>query len=279
MTHEKIASLSDDISVEEQVDLLEQDLRAHCRLIRDRLAEIDAASHAEILAFSLLDSLGYLLDPEIRGGGQRIRFLIESLASYEDCTRYSVPALLSLLRASNNAQLQALQNRCQDLFDLHWVPGSLPGIQMDLSQSEVLELTDGRENLQVHLPSGTLIELGQCKHSRMLAEKRNALAHQLVKKGLRSVVEDSGPYYIWRASDDANNNDVNNNNDDNDNNPTAPGDWDLVYPVKFLLNLCEYGILVACSHLREKKIKPYPLLLQSVSWLAGKTQQRAPSLD
>ncbi len=255
MTQEEIASLCEDLSVEEQVDLLEQDLRAHCDLIRDLLAERDAASHAEILAFSLLDSLGYLLMPAKKiGGGQRIRVFIESLASCEDCTRFSVPALLSLLRASEDTSFQALQNRCQELFDLHWDPGSLLGIQMDLSESEVLELTGGRGNLQVVLKSGVLIELGQCKHSRMLAEKRNALAHQLVKKGLRSVMKDSGPHYIWRASDDSSN---------------APGDWDLVYPVKFLLNLCDDGIATVCGHLRTERIKPYPLLLQSVSWLSG----------
>lgn len=232
------------------------------------------------MAFSLLDSLGYLLRPDkIKGGGQRIRGFIECLASCEDCTRFSVPALLSLLRASEDTSFQALQNRCQELFDLHWDPGSLLGIQMDLSESEVLELTGGRGNLQVVLTSGALIELGQCKHSRMLAEKRNALVHQLVKKGLRSVANVSEPHYIWRASDDAYNDDVNGNNDDSGNNRTDPDDWELVYPVKFLLNLCEDGILAACSHLREKEIEPYPLLLQNVSWLAGKTQQCSPSLD
>lgn len=255
MTQEEIASLCGDLSVEDQVGVLEQDLRKHLDLIRNLPAEGDVASHVEILAFSLLDSLGYLLNPQNKtGGGKRIRDFIETLPSHEDFTRLSVPALLSLLRASDDTTLQALQDRCQELFDLHWDPGSLslPRIQMDLSESEFMELTGCRRDLQVDLNSGTSIELGQCKHSRMLAEKRNALAHQLIKKGLRAVVTDTEPYYIWCASDDDSN---------------APGDWDLVYPVKFLLNLCEDGIVAACSHLRMKEVSPYHLLLRNASWL------------
>jgi hypothetical protein len=255
ITYEEASSSYADLTVEEQVDLLEQDLKAHCEVIRDLSMTREAASHAEILAFSLLDALGFIANPKQKsGGGRRIRGFIENCIAIEDCKRFSVPAMLSALRRCDDESLHALRCHCEELFCKHWEPGSLPCIDMDLQEHEISGLIGGpTHHVRLRLSSGAPIELEKCKHSRLLAAKRNALTHQLVNKGLRSIASDLGPHYIWYA------------NDSGDNTPES---WELIYPVKFLIELCSKGIAVACNHLRQNNIMPYPMLLSAAPWLA-----------
>lgn len=129
---------------------------------------------------------------------------------------------------------------------------ALPEICMDLSGEEIKVLIGAITVLRKNNPK---VELYQCSHSRMLASKRNALVHQLVRKGLRSSWNYSIPHYVWIARDNASN---------------TPDDWEIVYPVQYLIKLCDYGLSFACGYLRDNNIRPYSALVRSASWLSDK---------
>ena len=184
--------------VEEQTAELEQDLLGYCGKIRNLASDREAITHAEILAFSLLDSLGFIVDPDgPNGGGMRVRSFMEKFCKCEVLERYSVPALLSALPHCDDQTLGKLRDHCQHLFNQHWEPDSLPSINLDLKRSEIIELVKKPEDVEsvackpvittpacdsgdirITLKDGTFIELEKFKHSRMLAGKRNAITHQ-----------------------------------------------------------------------------------------------------
>lgn len=254
ISREAAESLYMDESAEEQIVELEQYLQGHCNKIRDLLSDREAHTHAEILAFSVLDSLGYIVNPKkSNGGGVRIRSFIEKFCARDELKLYSVPAMLSALRLSDDRSVQDLRDRCEDLFNQHWQPDSFPSIEHDLKDSEVVELFPGKANAKIDIGGGAFIELDQCKHSRMLSGKRNAITHQLVKRGFRQGTRTSMPYYIWSY---------------NSNLSSLPADWNLVYSLSFLLELCDKGIAATCAYLRSKNTKPYPRLIPATAWLA-----------
>ena len=249
LTPEAAEQYCSDIPVEEQIDLLHQYLKQHLDGIKALYEEGRDHSYLEILLFSVLDTLGSVTSNSSKGGGQRIREFVEKLEGYPELLRYSVPALLQVIDSDSSDKLSTLRQRCQEHFELHWQPGCLPEICMDLSGEEIKALIGTITVLRENNPK---LELCQCSHSRMLASKRNSLVHQLVRKGLRSSWNCSVPHYVWIASDNAS---------------ITPDDWEIVYPVKYLIKLCEYGLSFACRYLRDNEIKPYSALVRSASWL------------
>jgi hypothetical protein len=242
-----------DESAEEQIAELEQSLQEHCNRIRDLALDKEAYTQTEILVFSLLDSLGFIVNPSgPNGGGRRVRSFVEEFCACEELERYSVPALLSALWQCDDQSLCGLRDHCQDVFRQHWEPGCLISIDRDLKEGKVIELLRGRKNVRIAIRDGAAIELEKFKHSRMLAGKRNAITHQLVKRGFRSSTQAPAPFYrCWYNSSFR----------------SLPEDWDLTYPVPFLLALCEKGVEATCAFLRDKKMKPYQILLSATAWL------------
>jgi hypothetical protein len=254
ISREDAESLCMDESAEEQIAELEQSLQEYCNRIRDLALDKEAYTQTEILAFSLLDSLGFIVNPSRpNGGGRRVRSFVEEFCTCEELERYSVPALLSALWQCDDQSLCELRDHCHYVFRQHWEPDSLVYIDRDLTKAKVIELVCGRENVRITIRDGAAIELEKFKHSRMLAGKRNAITHQLVKRGLRLGSRASSPYYIWTY---------------NSNLSSAPKDWNLVYPSSFLLSLCDRGIVATCAYLRSENIKPYPRLIPATAWLA-----------
>ncbi|MFZ4803873.1 MAG: hypothetical protein ACOYLI_04330 [Synechococcus lacustris] len=241
-----------DIPVEEQINLLHLYLKQHLDEIRALYEEGRGHTYLEILLFSLLDTLGSVTSNSSKGGGQRIREFVEKLEEYSELCRYSVPALLHVIDPDSSDMLSRLRQRCQELFELHFEPGCLPEICMDLSAEEIKSLIGTITVLRKNNPK---VELCQCSHSRMLASKRNSLVHQLVRKGLRSSWNRPIPHYVWIGSDHASN---------------TPDNWDIVYPVQYLIKLCDYGLSFACGYLRDNNIRPYSALVRSSSWLSDK---------
>lgn len=242
------------ICVDEQIDLIQEYLQSHLDSVSSLLSAGHDPSHVEILVFATLDALGSLVFPgmEGKGGGARLRMFVEQYCSCPEVLNYSVPALLDAIDTVFCDQLHALRGRCLDLFCDHWQPGCMPELSQDLCKDEVKGLTG---DLYITIRENPRISLGQCQHSRMLASKRNAIVHQLVRKGLRSTLQASSPHYIW-CSDETGSN--------------SPEKWDLVYPVPFLLKLCRNGLLSACEYLREKKISPQSILVKSSPWLVNR---------
>jgi hypothetical protein len=249
---EEAESLYMDESAEEQIAELEQYLQEYCNRIRELALDSEAHNQTEILVFSLLDSLGFIVGPSgPNGGGRRVRLFIEEFCACEELERYSVPALLSALWQCDDQSLDELCDHCQNVFMQHWEPDSLVSIDRDLNKAEITELVRDRENVRIAIRDGAAIELEKFKHSRLLAGKRNAITHQLVKRGHRSSTRPA-PFYRWRY---------------NSSFRSLPEDWDLTYPAPFLLALCEKGIAATCAFLRDKKTKPYQILLPATAWL------------
>jgi hypothetical protein len=255
ISREDAESMYMDESADEQIAALEQYLQEYCNRIRDLSSDREAYTQTEILVFSLLDSLGFIVGPSRpNGGGQRVRFFVEEFCACEELERYSVPALLSALLQCDDQSLCDLRDRCQYVFRQHWVPESLVSIDRDLEKAEIIELVRGQENVKIAIRDGAAIELEKFKHSRMLAGKRNAITHQLVKRGYRLATKASAPFYVWRYDPSFR---------------SLPEDWDLAYPAPFLLTLCEKGIAATTAFLRDKKMKPYQILLPATAWLGN----------
>jgi hypothetical protein len=252
LTPEAAEQYCSDIPVEEQIDSLRQYLKQHLDGIKALYEEGRDHSYLEILLFSVLDTLGSVTSNSSKGGGQRIREFVEKLEGYPELLRYSVPALLQVIDSDSSDKLRTLRRRCQEHFELHWQPGCLPEICMDLSGEEIKSLIGTITVLRENNPK---LELCQCSHSRMLASKRNSLVHQLVRKGLRSSWNRPIPHYVWISSDNASN---------------TQEDWDIVYPVQYLIQLCDHGLSFTCGYLRDNNIRPYSALVRSGSWLSDK---------
>lgn len=243
-----------DTCVDEQINQIQDYLQCHIDSVGSLLSAGHDSSHVEILVFATLDALGSLVFPgmEGKGGGTRLRMFVEQYCGCPELLNYSVPALLDAIDPVVCDQLHSLRSRCLGLFCDHWQPGCMPELSQDLCKDEVKELTG---DLEVTIRENPRITLGQCQHSRMLAAKRNAIVHQLVRKGLRSAWQASSPHYIW-CSDETGSN--------------SPEKWDLVYPVPFLLELCKNGLATTCEYLREKEISPQSILIKSSPWLVNR---------
>lgn len=254
LTNEAISEYTSGIDVDEQIDLIREYIQGHIDMAADLLRSGHDASQVEIIAFSILDTLGSLAvsGRERKGGGTRLRMFIEQHGGCPELLNYSVPALLEAIDLAACDQLHELRDHCQILFEQHWEPGCMPELNLDLCEDEAERLAG---SLGIPIRESPKVDLDQCKHSRMLASKRNAIVHQLVRKGLRSTYRSSSPHYIWCADDEGRN---------------LPGRWDLVYPANFLLKLCRNGQDSTCAYLREKRASPYSILAKSSPWLADK---------
>ena len=253
LTSEAAEQYCSDIPVEEQIDLLHQYLKQHLDGIKALYEEGRDHSYLEILLFSLLDTLGSATCVSSKGGGgRRIRMFVEKLEGFPELRSFSVPALLQVIEFNKCDMLSGLQQRCQELFELHWNSFCLPEIRKDLFEADFNRLISVST---ISHRADLTAELERCKHSRMLASKRNALVHQLVRKGLRSSWNRSIPHYVWIGSDNASNTQEN---------------WDIVYPVQYLIQLCDHGLSFTCGYLRDNNIRPYSALVRSASWLSDK---------
>lgn len=256
LSEDEISSEIGGLDVAEQVHLIRSFLSEHIKTAREQLVDNREGLQAEVIAYSVLDSLGSLSladEKHLRGGGARIRRYIEEFSGHPELLNYSVPALMQALGQSPSCQLGKLRSHCSDLFNHHWQPGYLPTINNDICEEAVRDLIGG-DNLEVSIREYPKITLSQCKLSRMLASKRNALTHQLIRKGLSSSRIADKPHYICCF-----------NGDDAIN---CPDKWNLVIPASYLLDLCDAGLESSCTYLIENQIAPYPMLMRKAAWLA-----------
>lgn len=256
LSEDEISSEIGGLDVAEQVHLIRSFLSEHIKTAREQLVDDREGLRAEVIAYSVLDSLGSLSladEKHLSGGGMRIRRCIEKFCSRPELTNYSVPALMQALGKSPSCRFRELRRQCSDLFHRHWQPGALPTINNDICEEAVRDLI-GDDNLEVLIRECPRITLSQCKLSRMLASKRNALTHQLIRKGLSSSWTAGKPYYICYFNDE---DEIN-----------CPDRWNLVIPSSYLLDLCDAGLESSCTYLIENQIAPYPMLMRKAAWLA-----------
>lgn len=238
---------------------LAESINRFCDYFTDQIAEIEAleSQHGELyrklLFVGVLDTLAGTVMPR-RSNKERFTGFVRRFCKWSDGERVSLPHLVQLLRknpdpAFGNLRKWALAKYNQ--LPVH--SGVLMPISQDPDFDDVKKEWPGSSDHRAPIEG---IDLKSLTHINLLYTYRNALVHELRMLGYGMDFRENSvdPYYHGMTSVGED-----------------PGlilsTVELVYPWRFVQQLCATGIAEIRSYFLDNRLNPYDSFVFGTYWL------------
>jgi len=231
----------------------EEDSEKFINFFRRQLEVIDSAQFAEkgslykkVLLVGVIDALSKTIYP--RKGSNRDRFVsfIRYFAKWKNCERISLPHLVRLLEKVPDTDFSELRKFALPRL-AEWADGEVIYLDKDPDYSEVQRLWPRDKEYTKPLEH---LQLDSLRHVHLLYSYRNSLIHEMRKPGYgMEFPDDEEPFYgSMLHGKDGNT-------------------WELVYPLKFFLSVCNRVLTGLESYYSENRINPYDYFAFGTYWI------------
>jgi len=220
---------------------------------KKHLDEINAieTSHTnfyqQFLYVSIVDTLARSVLPKQRNNKERFICFVQQFCKWKDGERVSLAHLVQLLRKNPDLAFEPLQKWAREEYK------KLPGGPMLISHDPLLD--EVRSKLPTKKESHEKldgIELSRLSHFNLLYMYRNTLVHEFRPPGygMNIAGDTSEPYYHRMSTADGSNHTI-----------------ELVYPRKFLYNLCKTSLKELEQYLLKNELNPYDSFVFGTYWI------------
>jgi len=227
--------------------LLNEAIERYCNHFSKQIVRVNEISgeaqilFRKILFSSILDALSRSVYPH-EENRNAFTLLVKNFGDWPDHNRVSLPHLEKLLKDNTDVAFEKLRKIACERLKSWQHPMNTISLDCDPILEEIAE----------HWPEGRKLIIGNKKisldwltHLQLLYSHRNFLFHEFRTPGYGFEFEpDDEPYY-HELSTFA------------DEKSRGVDSIELVYPVKFLENLCTNVLGGLKTHLQENKINPY----------------------
>jgi hypothetical protein len=238
---------------------LESDIKRFCDYFESQVDEIEKlhSPHGELfrklLFVGVLDTLAGTVMPR-RKNKERFIGFVQRFCRWPDGERVSLPHLIQLLRKNPDPAFGSLRKWALEKYNqLPVHSGSLMLIAEDPMVDEVRREWPASADHKTPIEG---VDLAALTHVNLLYTYRNALVHELRMLGYGIDFADKNTELYYHGM-------------------STPGKdpelkletVELVYPWRFLRNLCSMGIAETRKYLRENGLNPYDSFTFGTYWL------------
>lgn len=239
---EKIMNLSDDNDLIANISSFVSSFGNHIENIGKIAIESNPKRYKKILYVSVLEGIASARYPSKRPRDRFIK-LVHSLGGWNDSERISLPHLVAALERTSDGRFEEIR----EFFYLQlrdWGSGGPTYLDKDPLFSEVQKRWPKEEGRDIKMKCLNM-ELKKLRHVELLYGYRNYLVHQSIQV-TQSPAEGEDLYPFYEAFDD---------------HLTIFGnkvsEWHLVYPHKFLEQLCKTCLISLEQYLKDNRKDPY----------------------
>ncbi len=218
----------------------------------ERLETEHAELYRRLLYASVLDTLAGTVLPK-RSNRERFVYFVQRFCQWPDGDRVSLPHLVQLLRKNPDPAFQSLREWAFAKFKLLPVHGSvLMPISHDPSFDEVRQAWPAPKEHRTPLEGVDLVSL---QHYQLLYFYRNTLVHELRTPGYGiDFGDDREPFYHRMSTLD-------------DSDKLVQVSVELVYPWRFLHDLCDRALDQLKNYFTTNELNPYDSLVFGTYWI------------
>lgn len=240
---------------------LNKDIERFTSYFRKQLLEIQAlkTEHAELyqrlLYSSLLDTLAGVAFPQESTNRDRFVFFLRQFCIWTDGDKVSISHLAQLLQKNLDSEFSVVRDWATGRLNSHPAhDGEIVPINHDPSIFEIKSQWPTQREFCITI-NNKKIQIEHLKHLHLLYAYRNTLVHEFRTPGYGIEVDDVPYYHLLRHS----------NADGNDIGQTI----ELVYPHKFLFQLCDAGLTQLALYFSKNKLSPYDSRKFGTYWING----------
>ena len=235
--------------------MLEKQIEKYISFYLETLQEIRTIStksqelFCHILYLGLLDALSKSVYPH-KGPRDRVTSLILRFGNWPHATRVSLIHLLQLLKKYPDPDFEQLRIFTMELIQKSNIKHNPISIDVDPEYEEVR--AKWPKTISTELPGG--IKLEYLKHINLFYSLRNSIIHEMRKLGEGfDIGTHSEPYYINILNIELS--------------LDTYESIELVYPLKFLDNICNNCIQGVNNYLIANSLNPYDYYESGTFWL------------
>ena len=229
-----------------------EDIQRFVGFFKRQLQVIESAQFAEkgdlykkALLVSVIDALSKTVYPR-KGNRDRFVSFIRYFGKWKDCERISLPHLVRLLEKVPDTDFSELRKFALSRF-AEWPEGEVICLDKDPDYAEVQKLWPKEKEYTKPLEN---LQLDSLRHVHLLYSYRNSLVHEMRKPGYgMEFPDDDEPFYGSMLHEENKNT------------------WELAYPLKFFLTVCDRTLAGLETYYSENGINPYDYYAFGTYWI------------